>query len=215
MATAEGFRPVADREARCAEGLTMIYALADPDTREIRYVGQTVVPGRRKWLHGSTSNNRGDRKVCAWVRDLLATGRKPLMVELETTREADSREVHWIAHMSETGARLLNMNGGGTSTHQFRRPKQWIALVTTKTPLRHALSVLAGAKAFCLKHGDLQQAEVMKARIEAVKAAVKRAEKREGRLQARERISSRLIIDHPGRFSRLLKPIQQTPDASP
>lgn len=204
-ATAHGLRVIADGEPRLSPGSALIYALADPDTLLIRYIGQTSSPGRRKWVHASASNNRSDRKLCAWVRGLLANGRKPLMVELETTGEPDTREQHWIAEITAHGADLLNMNEGGKGTHQFSRPLQAFKAVTTKTPLHHTLTVLAGAERLFRKSGDHQRADAARGRYQMAKAAVKRAERQEGRREARDRINARLLLEHSGRFATLMK----------
>lgn len=101
-----------------------IYALSDPTTGAVRYVGQTVDPRRREWLHCSPSNNKGGRRVNLWIRRLLASGQKPVFRVVEGTDSLDEREQHWIAHFREAGCDLLNMNAGGTDNeHMLSAPK--------------------------------------------------------------------------------------------
>lgn len=106
----------------------MIYALCDPDTGAVRYIGQTCYPRRRKWLHCSSSNNRGMRKVNIWVRSLLDQGKKPAFSIIEETTDLDARERYWIAQARELGVELLNMNGGGElQEHLNSSPRSHVA----------------------------------------------------------------------------------------
>ena len=85
-------REVQPNEKRLPDGKAMIYALADPVTSEIRYIGQTKSPGRRRWLHRSRSNNQTGRRVCGWVRKLLNSGLAPLMLEVEIVCDPDEAD---------------------------------------------------------------------------------------------------------------------------
>lgn len=132
-------RDVGTTEGRLT-GEVMIYGLVDPRTGTIRYVGQTVSPSRRRWLHCSLSNNKGsDRKICKWVLELASLGEKPRMVEIAIVAadQANAAEQH---HIAQFGG-LLNMNAGGQSMAQCRRegrqhrtPVQQARLMFAKTP---------------------------------------------------------------------------------
>jgi len=94
-----------------------IYALADPKTEEIRYVGQTTrSPRTRLGEHLAVAQKplrRGagsQRRLRAWLRSLQE---KPLLIVLEETTDLDDAEQRWIAQLRGDGARLCNMTEGG------------------------------------------------------------------------------------------------------
>lgn len=94
-----------------------VYALADPRCPEIvRYVGCTVNPDDRYRKHvweatGDSPNLIHSDAKDAWIRSLLAIGRKPVLRILENVEEesqAMRREEFWIA--AYRSPRLLNFD---------------------------------------------------------------------------------------------------------
>lgn len=93
-----------------------IYALRDPLSREVRYVGATCkgVQDRFK-RHLSTSPNFAMR---CWVKSLIETGRTPKVQILEVIEQpyaflntrvpAGQREQHFIRLFQAAGHRLFN-----------------------------------------------------------------------------------------------------------
>lgn len=76
-----------------------IYALRDPRSGAIRYVGQTRCPlNKRLSEHIHCPTNRRARE---WMRELRDQGLRPEIVLLETVDCADlsSREKFWIKEM--------------------------------------------------------------------------------------------------------------------
>jgi hypothetical protein len=73
-----------------------IYALTDPNSGEVRYVGQTTNVKARVCQHFSTSPSA---RCGAWVRRLRAGGRRPNVVILEEnpTDGPNAAEARWIA----------------------------------------------------------------------------------------------------------------------
>jgi predicted GIY-YIG superfamily endonuclease len=84
-----------------------IYALADPTTQTVRYIGQTKALRQRYSCHacGSDSNDR----VRKWILTLRAQGLRPLFLVLELTNKEDAifREYVWIRRYRSSG-NLLN-----------------------------------------------------------------------------------------------------------
>lgn len=80
-----------------------IYALCEPDTGEIRYVGQSNNPAARLTYHLS---NSAAANVRAWVSGL--GGRRPMSVVLGevSAEDADAEEARFIAQLRRP--RLLN-----------------------------------------------------------------------------------------------------------
>jgi hypothetical protein len=91
--------------------LVSIYALQDPETQEVRYIGQTVSPDLRFRVH---MRGRGESTAkTAWVRSLLQRDKEPELVILEGGVPADAgatREAYWLDHYRNLGADLLNFN---------------------------------------------------------------------------------------------------------
>lgn len=100
-----------------------IYALLDPRSGAVRYVGMTVeTPERRRNRHIYVSKRR--KTHCAnWVRSLVSHGLEPILMVIEKGVPSEilaELEVEWIAFFRLTGADLTNHSDGGEGT---RGPK--------------------------------------------------------------------------------------------
>lgn len=93
---------------------TFIYALKEPDTGEIRYIGKTNDPKRRFPEHVRNANKR--RNYCErWIFSLREAGQKPI---LEIVDEAPYEfrnpiEAAYIQFFREQGCELVNGTPGG------------------------------------------------------------------------------------------------------
>lgn len=90
-----------------------IYILKNPDTNEIRYVGQTNDIKRRLDRHIQNSRNIKDRRhVSNWIRSLT---KKPVMEVVETCDESvrNIREQYWTDYYKSKGYDLCNHSKGG------------------------------------------------------------------------------------------------------
>lgn len=89
---------------------TYIYALRDPDTHDVVYVGKSNWPELRyrQHIHG------GSRRVRAWVEVLKSDGKEPELFLLEECGNGQwpQRERHWIAFFRQS-LYLLNVTDGG------------------------------------------------------------------------------------------------------
>jgi len=90
-----------------------IYALVDPITNDIRYIGRTANPKARLRTHLKKDKNQAKSK---WVEGLLAKGLTPKMVILDKAYgyEAVRLEDHWIHRMIDEGCDLFNINYSGS-----------------------------------------------------------------------------------------------------
>lgn len=93
-----------------------IYALFDPRTDEVRYVGQTTAARlqTRLSLHVHRAKQGARRHVCTWIRSLLRDGVRPVIVLLEETADIN-RERVWIFLHKLCGCNLTNASTGGES----------------------------------------------------------------------------------------------------
>ena len=91
-----------------------IYALKDPLSGEIRYVGWSFNPERRLNQHLSAARKGVQTHNAAWLRKLLSLGRKPDVQILESGDGSPFQaEISWIARMKHQGCRLTNLTNGG------------------------------------------------------------------------------------------------------
>jgi hypothetical protein len=95
-----------------------IYALLDPDTKEVRYVGYTrrSIEDRIKY-HDWDSRRpgpHGKTRKAVWMRSLKRRKRAPGVAILQAgTGNWEAAEKFWIAAFGNAGMRLLNMTVGG------------------------------------------------------------------------------------------------------
>lgn len=96
-----------------------IYALVDPFTDEIRYVGKTV-----KSLSSRLSNHLYNAKVTKhnkhlsnWILLLLSKGKKPLIINIETCQNSNwkQKEKYWISFYPN----LINLTEGGDGSQGY------------------------------------------------------------------------------------------------
>lgn len=117
-----------------------IYALVDPSTLEVRYIGQTVQPLNVRLTKHVYKSKQVKTYCASWIQNLTNRGLRPMITELEAGEWsqdfADSREINWISRGKELGWALTNLTPGGNadSSHQLTeeyreahslRMKQW------------------------------------------------------------------------------------------
>lgn len=93
---------------------TLIYVLKDPRTDEVRYVGKTSQKLDRRL--GQHLRDKKNNHRCHWIQYLVRDGLKPILDVIETVPAGEDwveREMYWIAHYKEIGARLVNQTKGG------------------------------------------------------------------------------------------------------
>ncbi len=91
---------------------TSIYALRDPRSDEVRYIGKTDDPHRR-WRRHKTEQGQTPRHK--WLQTLQELGLEPILEiieELPASKWAE-RERFWIAKYLDQGCNLVNLTAGG------------------------------------------------------------------------------------------------------
>jgi len=95
-----------------------IYTLADPDTKEVRYVGKTKKTLLHRLQQHIYESFRYKSYKASWIKSLLQEDKMPIIELLDETNEDwQSLEVYWIAQMKSWGFHLVNMTDGGDGNH--------------------------------------------------------------------------------------------------
>ena len=89
-----------------------IYALCDPDTGDVRYIGRTSYPLHHRLSNhvGSARSNKCNPALSQWINGLCDNGKRPGIILLEecSLTDADASEKAWIARYIERQCRLFN-----------------------------------------------------------------------------------------------------------
>lgn len=92
----------------------VIYGLCDPDTGELRYVGQTgrsLKPRLKERIRWALAGHQP--AVSRWIGSL--DGTEPGIIELERNpADLDTAERQWIASLRAAGCTLVNLTVGGS-----------------------------------------------------------------------------------------------------
>src|SRR5258706_3676955 len=95
--------------------VTYIYALADPETGQVRYVGKADKPASRLRNHLTPRHLAHRTKKNSWLKGLLAKGLRPELVIVDCVEADHWEEVErgWIAYYLADGCDLTNGTEGG------------------------------------------------------------------------------------------------------
>jgi len=96
-----------------ASSVGFVYALLDPETEEVRYVGFTRFTLEKRLQEHLCDGFKTHRRN--WIQSLRRRGLRPTITLLETVVEEpwQAREQWWIKHCREAGCNLVNGTDGG------------------------------------------------------------------------------------------------------
>jgi hypothetical protein len=101
----------------------MIYGLADPVTNELRYIGWTKNPKRRRRQHLAAITGTDEKAI--WTRELAANGMAPEFFCIEANPfDWEEAEQFWIEYFRVIGASLFNRHQGGRNSFRARRSRR-------------------------------------------------------------------------------------------
>lgn len=108
----------------------LIYALVDPRTSEIRYIGKSGIGLARPKNHVSLAQRGEPTLKSSWIRLLLSEGTRPVVRVLWEAPSHDGLyelEMFLIAEALKLGMRLTNGTSGGPGTTGLKRSADAIA----------------------------------------------------------------------------------------
>ena len=105
---------------------TFIYALCDPETEEIRYIGKANSIRRRYSDHINECKTSKISHKISWIKSLLSKGKKPLIKILDEVPQDDWKiwEVYYIELYKSKGANLTNLTEGGQGGNGYKHSEE-------------------------------------------------------------------------------------------
>jgi len=96
-----------------------IYALTDPISNKVRYIGKSTSINIRYKAHiCEARSGRRQYPVYKWIRKLLNKNLIPNLVIIEIDPiDIDAAEMVWIAHCKKKEGKLLNVSIGGAAIY--------------------------------------------------------------------------------------------------
>lgn len=123
----------------------VIYALKDPNTKEIRYIGKTTKdPKKRFYAHCYPSPKTNQRHVYHWVMKLREGYQKPellIIAHANTYEELNQLEKSCIAFARSIDLPLTNISSGGDGSVGFKRSAQTLEKMKIAQNRPHILEI--------------------------------------------------------------------------
>jgi hypothetical protein len=184
-----------------SERAITIYALIDPRTDGVRYVGKSVNVVQRYRIHCVA---RGNRHSAVWIRSLRNVGLRPVLTILEVATEEmwEERERYWIAFYREQGCDLTNLTDGGEGMHgispsaETRRKLSMAGLIAQNRPEAKA----AARERMVARYADLTERERQSQRsheVEVRRIAASKAVRSTDMSRAKSSISTAALWADP------------------
>jgi group I intron endonuclease len=104
--------------------MVTIYALCEPNSEIIRYVGKTKRNLKIRFLEHL--KNESGTHCSNWIKSCLKQGLLPECIELDECKEEDWEliEQYWISQCKAWGFDLVNAQEGGMCTDKYSKPKR-------------------------------------------------------------------------------------------
>jgi group I intron endonuclease len=100
-----------------------IYVLVDPDTLEIRYIGQTINSVEKRLQQHIGAAKRGKKSyLYNWIRKLLNKNKAPKIITIQNNAIFNESEKYWIQQYRNLDFNLLNLTDGGEGNLGWKPP---------------------------------------------------------------------------------------------
>lgn len=150
---------------------TFIYALVDPETQEIRYIGKANNPRKRFNKHLRQTDDTYKQR---WIHGLQSRNLKPLMQIIEEIPVDlwQERERYWIDFYRAQGCHLTNTAPGGQAGGMS--PEGRARLVALNTGKKHAPETMAKMQAIADTRRGIKRPPEVGAKVSAARTGKKR-----------------------------------------
>lgn len=115
-----------------------IYALKDPRTKKVRYVGATSTSLHKRLTQHLYSIDREDQNSpnVQWLRELSALGLQPTIERVDSVLSespiaASRMEQAWMNFYESSGANILNVHRGRRDTNPLELARSRSGLTST------------------------------------------------------------------------------------
>lgn len=104
-----------------------IYALIDPNTLLVRYIGQTICNVKKRYhqhIYAAKQEKSKVRHITSWIKYLANKYQTPILEIIEDNIEIeqlDSKEIQYIKLFKSIGANLCNHSEGGKGMRGFKQ----------------------------------------------------------------------------------------------
>ncbi len=117
----------------------LVYALCDPTTHEIRYIGKSCKGMERPKEHFYKSTLKTKSVKNSWVKSVLSSGLVPEIQVLRICNDAEhasSSEIELIAHYLDLNCQLTNGTIGGSGGNTGASHKRWRPVIAQNLETR-------------------------------------------------------------------------------
>lgn len=117
-----------------------IYGLLDPNTNELRYIGQSIDIERRYKSHLSPAHlqvhtiaGQTTRKN-RWLKKILTQNKKPILIIIEICEKPhfEEAEKFYISYFSAIGAKLTNSTEGGEAPNGYKHSPEILQIMSER-----------------------------------------------------------------------------------
>jgi hypothetical protein len=137
-----------------------IYALIEPITLEIKYIGKTKQLLNKRLSAHLCESNKSNTKKNTWLRSLKSKGLKPKIEELDCVSELEWEfwEQYWISQFKAWGFDLKNTDEGGKGqSSEFM--KKYNPMFEKKHRDTVSLTLIGNQRAKGFKHSEETKAK--------------------------------------------------------
>ena len=204
IAGGKSLRSFCAQEGKPASGGHAIYALCDPESGDVRYIGKTNNPNRRLGQHCRPTYSNGGTipRRRRWLDSLKKRGLDPEMVVIEWVDDWDSAERYWVSLFRELGFDLVNGTDGGKDyrhLHAALVRGEWCGRWTPIQRVRQDIrSIARGLE----KAGYPDRAAAQWRNLEIVNECVNDICERLGKKLGTEWMNRMMAMNRPGLFGR-------------
>lgn len=103
--------------------MTKIYALSDPNTNKVMYVGKTKQRLSKRLYSHCRKSRRGKTDKEKWILSLKVNGQLPICTKIDDVDDSiwKEREIYWISYYKSINPELTNISNGGQGCTGGRR----------------------------------------------------------------------------------------------